>query len=368
MIVVFDTTETYTDLRMEGPSFQLLKAYLNRTSSTLAVPAIVFEETVNHFRERLAKNVRTAVDNIREIGNLTGTKQSDVPPMLNQDEAIRNYRQHLESQISSMSGKVIGFEKVNVGDLVQRSLQRRKPFDGEGRKGFRDAVIWETILQELLAVNSKATVALITKNTSDFGKDGVLEDSLVEECTKVGRACECVKLFNGLQEFIQTEVKPHLETLDTIREQLQEGQYLKLSLDEFLESAYDVVRDNLRSRVKYFNSDQLSYTAMIRFRSPHLHSLDWRPMEVKVADVWSIDDEKVAVGVDFTVDGEIECLEQNEGYYPEGDEIFSEFYDRAFVGDARFKVFMTVILDKKTGETGDCEINEVETELTGRWR
>lgn len=367
MIVVFDTTETFTDLRLEGPNFKLLKAYLKDTSSTLALPQIVVEETVNHFRERLGKHVRAAVDNLCEIGKLTGIEQKDVEVAINQDEAVQNYRQHLSAQIKDLSGTVVGFERVDVGELVQRSLQRRKPFDGEGRKGFRDAVLWETVLRELLAMNKQATVSLITKNSSDFGKDGALADSLVEDCRQIGRTAECVRLFNGLQVFIEAEVKPHLETLDAIREQLNEGGYKKFDPVELVMSSPESIRIDVRNQVQRCDFDRLTQWMIGRFHSPGLHSLELRPTAIKVADVWSIDDEQVAAGIDFTVDGEIECLEQHEVYYPEGDEVFSDSFDEQFIGDATFKISMTVILDKETGETADYEINQVETQLGHRW-
>ena len=366
MFIVFDTTETFNDLRLEGTNFRMLKAYLSKTSSTLAIPKIVIEETVNHFRERLRKDVEAAASSLKSIRKLTGKDQVEAPVIVDQEEEVTHYRQHLNSQIKNLHGKVLGFEKVDIGELVQRSLQRRKPFDGEGRKGFRDAVIWETILRELLAMNSGATVALITKNTNDFANERELHGSLVEDCVRLGRSSDCVKLFDGLHMFIQEEVKPHLETLDAITEQLRNGQYMNFNLDEFIESLIDMVTDNVEKDIKYLSFGQLGYRGGY-FHSPHLVSLIWTPRDVTVADVWSIDDDKVAVGIDFTVDGKVECFEELEVCYPKGDEVFSEFHDSVVLGDATFKVFITVILDKKTGETGNCEIDEVETELTTGW-
>jgi PIN domain len=268
MIVVFDTTETFTDLRLEGPSFRLLAAYLYGTASSLAVPKIVFEETVNHFRERLAKHVRSATDNLREIAKLTGKEHRGTEPLLNQEEAVEQYREHLAAQIKQLKGTVIGLENVSVEELVQRSLQRRKPFDGEGRKGFRDAVLWETVLREVLAKSDEQpTVALLTRNSTDFGKDGALAEALRDDCNKVGKADECVKLFDGLQAFIETEVKPHLETLEAIREQVREGGYKEFDPVEFFTALLDSIRSGVRDHLRRCDFDRLTHRMM-----GHVHS------------------------------------------------------------------------------------------------
>lgn len=367
MIIVFDTTETFRDLRMEGPNFRMMQAYMSATSSTLAVPQIVFEETVNHFRERLSKSVQSCGDRLREINTLIASEQAVPELKIDEAQAVENYRSHLESRIRELCGSVIGFENIKLAAIVERSLQRRKPFDGEGRKGFRDAILWETVLHELLQkVDAQSKVALITKNSHDFGKDGVLADALLDDCKRIDRT-DCITLFDNLQAFVDAEVKPHLDTLEDIYEQIREGEYKQFDPLEFFATFSESIQGDVRNRVRRCDFNRLTRWMTGTFHSHDLHSLESIPERFEVVDVWSIDENQVAAEIEFTVKGELECIQTHEVYYPEGDEVFSEVFDEGFVGDATFKVSATVVLGKDTGETDDFEINKVETTLGQRW-
>lgn len=369
MIVVLDTTETFNDLRLDGPNFKLLRTYLHDTSSQVALPYVVFEETSNHFRVKLSKAIKSHKDSVCEIEKLTGEPLLAVSGLeFDEEAALQKFRSHVEAQLKTLNGKIVGCEAVDVKALVARSLLRRKPFDGEGHKGFRDAILWETVLREVLEKNAaNVQVALVTQNSNDFGKDEVLADDLQKDCKAIGRSENCVRLFNGLKRFVDVEVKPHLDKLNAIHEQIQEGRYKDFDAIEMFANNHYSIHDTVRDWLRCCDFDRVTRQAVGHFRSPDLHSLEMIPFEYEVVDVWSIEKDQVAVGIDYKVDGEITCLEQREEYYPSGDEVFSEWFEIEYVGDATFKVSMTVILDKNSGGSQDFEINDLEVTLGVKW-
>ena len=115
MIVVLDTTETFSDLRLDGPNFRLLKSYLNRTRSRLAVPQIVYEETVNHFREQLSERIPVAGSTLREHwhGCLVRAMRY-APPSIDQAKAVEDFRRYLDMQIRELGGSVVVYGNVNL--------------------------------------------------------------------------------------------------------------------------------------------------------------------------------------------------------------------------------------------------------------
>ena len=367
MIVVLDTTEMFDDLRLDGPRFQLLEAYFKSDASRLAIPSIVFEETVNHFRERLAKNCRETVKNTQELAKLTGGRPLKIDTPLNEIKAVNVFRAHLKSRIKSLHGDVIGFEKVELSELIQRSLQRRKPFDKNGQDGFRDAVLWETILHELLAIDSSTTVALITRNTSDFGENGTLAESLAEDCMKIGRARDAVRLFHSLSAFIDAEVKPHLKTMEGLRKKIADGSFMAFNPNAFFVSESENLTDHLSDYV-YRKFDCLTRSMSRLFKSPDLRSLESEPTQIEVTEVWGIGEDKVAAGIHLTLDGVINCIEHGTPYVPNlrSDEQPC-YYEQEFFGEAQFHLYLTVILNKNTGEVDEYEIDEIETILGHRW-
>lgn len=369
MIVVLDTTETFNDLRLEGPNFKLLKTYLHDTSTTLAIPRVVFEETVNHFREKLTKSVKAFESSVRDLKKMvSGAELASLSVPIDQVAELQKFRADLDAEIKRLNGEIIEFDGVAVAALVERSLQRRKPFDGEGRKGFRDAVIWETILHKLLAPGpADVQITFLTNNSSDFGKEQQLAEDLQNDCRSIGKSEACVRLVNGLQTFIDTEVKPHLETLDAIHAQLQDGIYKAFDVCEFFHTFSDSIERKIRDSVRKCDFDRITGRLVGSFRKPDLESIESRFSDNQIADVWSLEDGQVAVGVDLTVAGELKCLEGREEYYPYEDEVFSEWYEHEYVGDAEFALSVTVILDKESGELQDYEVNEVDIILGSKW-
>ena len=55
-------------------------------------------------------------------------------------------------------------EDLDIEALLVRDLQRRKPFDDSG-KGFRDALVWETLKAVVLASEAGDTIIFVTNNT-----------------------------------------------------------------------------------------------------------------------------------------------------------------------------------------------------------
>jgi hypothetical protein len=369
MIVVLDTTETFNDLRLDGTNFKLLKKYLHDTSSKLAIPRVVFEETVNHFREKLNKAVDAFETSERDLKKLVTTPElSALAVPIDQAAELQNFRAQLEEEINRLSGEVVEFDVVAIASLVERSLQRRKPFDSDGRKGFRDAIIWETILRKLIEPGpAELEVVFLTKNSADFGQDQQLAKDLQQDCRSVGKPETCVRLVNGLKSFIDAEVKPHLETLDTIQTQLQDGAYKVFDVCEFFHTFSDSIERKIREKVKRCHFERLTRKLAGDFRTPELKSIESKYSDYEVVDVWSLEDGQVAVAVGLKLSGEIECVEGRELMYPHEDEVFSDWFEDEFVGDAEFALSVTVILEKESGDLHDYEVNEIEITLGTRW-
>lgn len=98
---------------------------------------------------------------------------------------------------------------------VTISLQNRKPFDGEGRNGFRNALIWHTVLDACRAADEDEALVFISANTNDFWnkKTGKLLDELQQEVTDTGSPP--VEAVQTLEEAVQrlvaqldSELKP----------------------------------------------------------------------------------------------------------------------------------------------------------------
>ena len=57
--------------------------------------------------------------------------------------------------------------QVSHADLVERDLSSRKPFSPTG-KGYRDALIWESVVELCTDLTDADTLIFVTDNKSDF--------------------------------------------------------------------------------------------------------------------------------------------------------------------------------------------------------
>ncbi len=367
MHIVIDTTETFPDLLLKGPNFVLLRSYIARNSAKLIVPSLVVEETINHYREHLAKHVKSAKAELSTIEKMMTSDKAIPEVEIDEVECVIEFRSYLEKQIKWLGGEVIGFDKVTVNSLLSRSLERRKPFDGEGRKGFRDALLWETVLHEIIQLQGDgAKVVLISKNSNDFGQNGFLADDLKRDCIAAGICGDAVTLYNGLSIFVEKEIKPQLEKLDAIFRTIQEdGEFHEFNPTDFFLENEPSIRIEINSHLR--GRSVLSQVSPV-YDTLRLNELETMFRDWEVADVWKVDGERIACGLDFTIPAKIECHETKKGYYPDEDEVFSHEWQEEFVGEAKLKIGMIAILSQSDGSVEDFEISDFDVEFGSEWR
>ncbi len=365
MIVVLDTTETFGNPRLCGPNFDLLEKYLSRTRSQLILPQIVVEETVNHYREQVAERIASATRALRELGRTLGESEVYPPPSIDQSKAIEDYRRYLEKRIQELTGSVIGYGNVQLPNLVARSLGRQRPFDNNGQRGFRDAILWESLLKEVISrLQADESVALVTKNSKDFGMEPDLFPELQEDCRSRGSPDAQVWLFNGLQSFLDREVKPNLEKMEGIHREIAKGQFKSFSLGAFfatfIESLHRDIEEifqwhpDLGRRIPFFVEE---------FHSQRLHELQPLPLSSSVTHVWRVNNERIAVGIEANYMGEIAFQMRTKDYIQDGNQVLIQYKDEPFHMGGLFHVSITAILDEASGAVESHEVNDVDVDL-----
>ena len=355
MIIVLDTTELFADLRLAGPDFHLLAAYLEKHEARLIVPQIVAEETANHFKKALQDRLRSANDSIRSLSRLI----HDLPKVnltIEPDKEQERYTVFLKNRLNELRAEITAYSSVSLSAIVERALARKKPFDSDGKIGFRDAIIWETVLHVLAA--GSENLILVTRNKKDFGEHGSLTSDLQNDLESRGIPVDRVTICEGLTRFSEEHIKPGLETLDQIRQQIQDGSYGEFDPEDFF-ADMDFF-DDLRKFVRNMNLEAQTYGSHSHYRCQTLEKVGSSPNSIDVVDVWSINAE-ISVAIDYKVNGVIRC-EREELIGPYGEPDY-----RDYLGDIEFTIKMSVILDKESGNDKSWEISEIEGKLFGEW-
>jgi len=236
LIIVLDTNILCKDFYMQGAQLSLL-----RQLGGIVIPEIVFDEILNKHREVVEKNGNELIKKVEEYQKVT-----HVPIAVNvsdcYSEEHKLYEQFLINILLENSAyPPEGYPQVSHKEVVKRSLLRKKPFKVDGRSGYRDYLVWRTVLD--IVKQSEEDVHFISENTADFG-DGQdkrkLHPDLLDEMKELGIDGTRLQYWGLLKDFIEDVVKPSLTVIE------EEQSFInKLSASKEFQTIKDIVHKKL---------------------------------------------------------------------------------------------------------------------------
>lgn len=357
MLVILDTGPFHDNPHASGEIFGLLGDAAAEEIVELLVPEVVIQEVVKQFGERLEKAQNGIKAEGREIRDLVGSFED--PTLLDISEAIEAFEKKLRDRLEALHATVLPLPDLGLQDMLDRDKANRKPFTG-GR-GFRDALIWESVLEHLAEHPSDFT--LITGNRNDFGvknSDG-LHPHLQEDISDISDEINGT-VVGTLKEYVDSKIKPNLKSVEDLKTSLEEDKYPHFTLTKVIEE----------------HLDELQYKELDRH--PRLgFDLD-EPITVESADgVENVVIEsalKLHRGAIF-VEGDFQCTATIEGYIYKSDAYglpdenkrvhitdwnWNEWYVAAEISDVPLVIEFRLTFNKSSGEIEAFEFGDVSAE------
>jgi hypothetical protein len=157
--VVLDSNAVILDLRPREAAWSELLRAVREERVRVYLPEIVVDELIAHRPSVHQPDVANAVAAVR---------------------ALREARPDrlVERLLGGGSGfTILPYPDVPHRDVAARALARRRPFDSLGHDGYRDALIWESVLA-LARKRPRERLALVSRNRKDFadGEGGLHPD------------------------------------------------------------------------------------------------------------------------------------------------------------------------------------------------
>jgi hypothetical protein len=216
MKVLLDANAVGQKRPMRGNPQKVLLDAGRRRQIELIVPELTIQEVVTVWREDAGAALSRARREMRNAGSF-GLELSATE--LDLGAAARDVEARLRADLATANALIAGFPTAGHELLTGRALARRKPFDGNGQNGYRDALLWEIVLEH---ATSSDELVLVSGDARAFaeGKDGnqlarLLRDE-VEERIGTGRAVRLVADPRELADGLALEQEKALFALRTL--------------------------------------------------------------------------------------------------------------------------------------------------------
>lgn len=96
------------------------------------------------------------------------------------------YEAQLESRLTRHDVVIADVPQIPTETLLNWAIEERQPFRSTG-EGFRDALVWGTVLETAVELDAPDLIVLVTANSKDFcDRDGSLASALVADLERIG--------------------------------------------------------------------------------------------------------------------------------------------------------------------------------------
>lgn len=314
MQVIIDTNVFVSEeWSLKNVHWTVFWQYIEKSTCEVLVPIVVIEETVNKYRERL-QGISSEIWKLQQpLKRLMPEGTLPEMPVIDVNVTVSNFRDNFVRELTRRGVEVLPWPTVTHEDLVRRCNQRRRPF-GDDDRGYRDALIWGTILERVTAGPGQDTI-LLTGNGSDFfakkakemlpGEKPQLHPHLVEDLKARKVPSEKFRVLPSVADFNQIFAHPTLERLAKWKERLSGGQLgsFQEGLMEFRQAFTDAITSDLDEILDQQGAEDPSI--------PYLDD----PISVRIDEVLDLIDNSILVKTTLEFDVSIDFFMHKSEYY-----------------------------------------------------
>lgn len=280
MIIVLDTNIFCREFYARETQMQLLLEMGN-----IVAPEIVFDETLNKHKEKMREAGSAAQKKLEEYNRLACDEIKIDFEAKYADEDIQYNEFLTELLLSHVAYPPEGYPDVDHKIIVARALSRKKPFKPDGREGYRDYLVWRTVLE--IVKRYAEPIHFVSENPKDFADEKdkrKLHPDLLEEMQQLQIDSTKLIYWSSLKDFIDEVVKPELQ-------KTEDEEKLKQSLLENVQLS-DAVSGYLDERLKGF--DVRGYDIFVPGDGPHIDTFEDQG-DTEITDISKLDQDKLLI-------------------------------------------------------------------------
>lgn len=302
---VIDTNFIHLDYFLRGTFITALARSASKLNHTVYMPQVVYDELCKQYYEEIDELELSFNSVQKELYKLTFAKYQC--PDYDFQKLKADYEQILTQRCQDLGIRILNYPDVSHRDIVKRELSKRKPFK-DSTKGYRDALIWETVLQAGHRLRTNDSLVLLTNNTDDFAKPkdkANLHPDLLDDCKDKNIPENKIQLIHDFKQFIHKEIIPAFDKLNDSFDALQ--QYLSvgnIDLRDIEKKCLD--RNSLQHLFNYYSMPGPIPYVPGYYENIWVHYAS--PRQMRAIDVRKVTDGDVLITVQLEFDFYIDVL------------------------------------------------------------
>ena len=330
MKIYLDTNIFYKNWFLESPHFMYLFNFINNESHDLVISKLVIEE-IENIRKR---EINSTIEKIEKEFDFLNKRLKNNISLSIQDMVNEPYSMEEVLKKSVYWLDLVDYNSVPQDEVVKRALHNIRPFQEE-EKGYRDTLIWLSLLNYIKEKNSDDEIIFISSNKNDFydknKKETVFHSDLLKDLEEKGIKNKLVP-YDSLYSFIKN-------TIDT---DLHSFEHLNADFETFLEEEGEDYLKTYDFRGKIVSTRSFQYT--INFSQIFDVEVDmFEGLEdPELLGIKKLDENSLYINYRYNLRRVILTLEVlKEEYIKNKSEIDQYFYDKEFYDE--FAKITTVI-------------------------
>lgn len=221
------------------------------------------------------------------------------------EKAIDDFDKKLDDRLEELKVAIPDYEGIQHSEIVKRAMGKKKPFNESG-KGYRDALLWESLVRYCSRFDTKTI--LITKNKKDFcdEKDfNSIHKDLKQDLIARNKNVELISICNSLEVFINEYIKPTLDKINIASSIEDNGLLFDFDLSLWIKDNHEKIKTYLQLNIESLMQILGEVSEFIH--SPHINFMEFNE-KYKVIDTYEYDDEKFIVNLRMPVELSLEFI------------------------------------------------------------
>jgi hypothetical protein len=363
-LVLDSSVITEGDWHLSGPSASALLAAARRGQLKLVVPELAVREVVNSHREREVATIEkldNARASLRRLQGTLATEGAGTGPTAAQNE---HYDSVLRELFTSANVEVAPIPEVPHDEIVERALARRRPFDRKGHDGYRDTLIWHTVLG---GITRNELTVLATDNHTDFAdeQDKTKLHAHLRADLRVKRHRQsAARICGSLDEAVAVVLEPAREVVDLLQKRLAKDDDFRADVEGRMEQQAASERsyvDDSAVDVGIELAGEPFVNDIVDYELEDLHTFGG----ASVADAYALTDSEFVVWLEMAVEAVYDVEVSTAGFWHDPDRVPAGLrlsYDESsayFSGFASATLHFGARYDTATGELSDLQLNHL---------